>query len=46
LQSNDFPFALGALCVLAEVDLKTARLIVGEKNAKTAAATPGKRECR
>jgi uncharacterized protein (DUF2336 family) len=34
LQSNDFPFALGALCVLASVDLKTARRIVAEKNAK------------
>lgn len=34
LQSNDFPFALGALCVLSGVDLKTARRIVAEKNAK------------
>ncbi len=34
LQSNDFPFALGALCVLADIDLKTARRIVAEKNAK------------
>ncbi len=34
LQSNDFPFVVGALCVLAEVDLKTARRIIAEKNAK------------
>ncbi|MBM3952661.1 MAG: DUF2336 domain-containing protein [Rhodospirillales bacterium] len=34
LQSNDFPFALGALCMLAEVDLKTGRRILSEKNAK------------
>lgn len=34
LQSNDFPFVVGALCVLATVDLKTARRIIAEKNAK------------
>lgn len=38
LQSNDLPFALGALVVLAEVDLKVARRILGEKNAKAAVA--------
>jgi uncharacterized protein (DUF2336 family) len=34
LQSNDLPFALGALVVLAGVDLKAARRIIAEKNAK------------
>jgi uncharacterized protein (DUF2336 family) len=38
LQSNDLPFALGALCMLAEVDLKTGRRIVAEKNAKAMAS--------
>jgi uncharacterized protein (DUF2336 family) len=38
LQSNDLPFALGALVVLAKVDLKTARRIIGEKNAKAVVA--------
>ncbi len=38
LQSNDFPFALGALCMLAEVDLKTGRRIVAAKNAKAMAS--------
>jgi uncharacterized protein (DUF2336 family) len=38
LQSNDLPFALGALVVLAKVDLKAARRIVSEKNAKAMVA--------
>ncbi len=38
LQSNDLPFALGALMVLAEVDLKAVRRIVSEKNAKAVVA--------
>lgn len=38
LQSNDLPFALGALVALAGVDLKTARRIIFEKNAKAVVA--------
>ncbi len=38
LQSNDLPFAIGALVVLAEVDLPIARRIVQEKNAKAMVA--------
>ena len=38
LQSNDLPFALGALMVLAGVDLKVARRIIAEKNPKAVVA--------
>ncbi len=34
LQSNDLPFAIGALVVLSNIELPIARRIVAEKNAK------------